>query len=86
MARKATISLVWQNKRKSYNIENGDVIRVPAGTTVYLINQQNQDLEIAKLLQPVNNPGQFKVIKLLLLCSYKSLAKFINHILINFLG
>ncbi|KAF3457105.1 hypothetical protein FNV43_RR01762 [Rhamnella rubrinervis] len=59
---KGTISLVRQNKRESYNIENGDVIRVPAGTTVYLINQQNnEDLEIAKLLQSVNNPGEFKV-------------------------
>lgn len=59
---KGTISLVSQERRKSYSIEFGDIIGVPAGTTVYLINQQNdENLKIAKLLQPVNNPGQFKV-------------------------
>lgn len=34
---------------------------IPAGTTVYLANQENEDLQIVKLIQPVNNPGEFKV-------------------------
>ncbi|XP_015868106.3 vicilin Jug r 2.0101 [Ziziphus jujuba] len=58
---KGTISLVSQKGRDSYYIEFGDIIRVPVGTTIYLINQQNdENLEIAQLLQPINNPGQFK--------------------------
>ncbi|KAG8370235.1 hypothetical protein BUALT_Bualt14G0095900 [Buddleja alternifolia] len=58
---KGTISYVWQNQRQSYNLKHGDVIRVPAGSLVYLINRDdNERLYILKLLQPVNTPGRFK--------------------------
>lgn len=45
-------------------MDRGDVVRIPAGTTFYLINHDNIDrLQVAKLLQPVNTPGQFRVFK-----------------------
>ncbi|KAK4425648.1 Vicilin Car i [Sesamum alatum] len=58
---KGTISYVWQNQRKSYNVKRGDVMRVPAGSILYLINRDdNEKLHVLKLLQPVNTPGRFK--------------------------
>ncbi|KAH6808910.1 hypothetical protein C2S51_026693 [Perilla frutescens var. frutescens] len=58
---KGTISCVRENERRSYNLKEGDVIRVPAGALVYLINRDdNQRLYVLKLLQPVNTPGKFK--------------------------
>ncbi|XP_038882302.1 vicilin Car i 2.0101 [Benincasa hispida] len=61
---RATITTVVQQKREtrkeSYKVERGDVMTIPAGTTVYLANQENEDLQIAKLIQPVNKPGEFK--------------------------
>ncbi|KAF5752254.1 vicilin-like antimicrobial peptides 2-2 [Tripterygium wilfordii] len=57
---KGTISLVRQ-KKESYNLVRGSVVCVPAGTTVYLVNQDNNEkLNIVKLMQSVNAPGQFK--------------------------
>ena len=58
---RATLTFVSQERRESFNLEYGDVIRVPAGATEYVINQDsNERLEMVKLLQPVNNPGQFR--------------------------
>ena len=51
------------DKRESFNLKLGDVMRIPAGTTVYLINRSNNEkLVIVKLLQPVSTPGHFEVI------------------------
>lgn len=51
-----------QDRKESFNMEHGDVIRVPAGATTYLVNNNSDEtLRIAKLLQPVNNPGRFEV-------------------------
>lgn len=54
---------MWQEKREFYELERGDVLRVPAGVTVYLSNEEgsNQELSIAKLVLPVNVPGSFEV-------------------------
>ncbi|XP_050942533.1 vicilin Jug r 2.0101 [Cucumis melo] len=61
---RATITTIVQERKEtrkeSYNVERGDVVTIPAGTTVYLANQENEDLQIVKLIQPVNNPGEFK--------------------------
>ncbi|KAK2980624.1 hypothetical protein RJ640_011432, partial [Escallonia rubra] len=40
---KGTINLVLQNRRESFNMQRGDAIRVPSGTTVYLINRDNNE-------------------------------------------
>uniref|UniRef100_M1BPE1 7S globulin n=1 Tax=Solanum tuberosum TaxID=4113 RepID=M1BPE1_SOLTU len=58
---RGTLSLVRKGKRNSFNIGRGDVIKVCAGTTAYLINRDdNEKLLIAKLLRPVSTPGQFE--------------------------
>ncbi|KAL8089467.1 vicilin Cor a 11.0101-like [Apium graveolens] len=55
---KGTISLVRSEKRESLNVRCGDILRIPSGTTVYLINRDNNEkLVIIKLLQPVFTPG-----------------------------
>ncbi|XP_015086800.1 vicilin-like antimicrobial peptides 2-2 [Solanum pennellii] len=58
---RGTLSLVRKGKRNSFNIRRGDVIKVCAGTTAYLINRDdNEKLLIAKLLRPVSTPGHFE--------------------------
>ncbi|XP_012832344.1 PREDICTED: vicilin-like antimicrobial peptides 2-1 [Erythranthe guttata] len=58
---RGTISYVWEKQRKSYNLKSGGVLWVPAGSIVYLTNNDdNERLYILKLLQPVNTPGKFK--------------------------
>lgn len=52
-----------QEGRESLQVERGHVIRVPAGVLVYLSNpDNNQVLQIARLIEPVLIPGLFKVI------------------------
>ena len=56
--------MMMQDNKESFNLEMGDVLRVPAGAMVYMVNNENdQTLKIAKLIQPVNTPGRFEVIK-----------------------
>lgn len=51
-----------QGKRESFNIKQGDIVRIRAGTTIYMINRdKNKKLRIAKLLQPVALPDEFQV-------------------------
>ncbi|KAK8709622.1 hypothetical protein V6N13_060635 [Hibiscus sabdariffa] len=58
---KGTLTFVSHKKKESFNLVPGVVIRVPAGSTVYLVNQDNNEkLTIAVILRPVNNPGQFE--------------------------
>jgi mannose-6-phosphate isomerase-like protein (cupin superfamily) len=56
--------MVREEKRESFNVEHGDIVRVPAGTPVYMINRdENEKLCIVKILQPVSVPGHFEVKK-----------------------
>ncbi|KAL3626078.1 hypothetical protein CASFOL_029627 [Castilleja foliolosa] len=58
---RGTVSFVRQDRRESFNVKQGDIFRVKAGTTTYLINRDNNEkLVLAKLLQPINTPGQFE--------------------------
>ncbi|XVF32540.1 hypothetical protein REPUB_Repub17cG0091200 [Reevesia pubescens] len=58
---RGTITLIHEDKRESFNIERGDIIRVPAGTPIYLINRDdNEKLYIVKFLQPVNLPDHYE--------------------------
>jgi len=51
------------NNRNSFNLERGDTIKLPAGSTAYLVNQNNdEDLRVVDLAIPVNRPGKFQVI------------------------
>lgn len=61
-AGQGTITQIRENKRESSNVRPGDIIRIQAGTPVYMINRDdNEKLFVAKLLQPVSTPGQYEV-------------------------
>ncbi|KAK1290076.1 Vicilin-like antimicrobial peptides 2-1 [Acorus calamus] len=56
---RGTITMLQEENRESHNLRVGDIMHVPAGTTTYLINNDNnQKLYIAKILQPISTPGQ----------------------------
>nr|P09799.1 RecName: Full=Vicilin GC72-A; AltName: Full=Alpha-globulin A; Flags: Precursor [Gossypium hirsutum]AAA33069.1 vicilin precursor [Gossypium hirsutum]AAA72623.1 alpha globulin A [synthetic construct]prf//1410330A vicilin gene A [Saguinus oedipus] len=58
---RGTVTFVTHENKESYNVVPGVVVRIPAGSTVYLANQDNREkLTIAVLHRPVNNPGQFQ--------------------------
>lgn len=62
IAGRATITVVNTDDKQAYNLERGDALRLPAGTTSYLLNRDdNQNLRVVKLAIPVNKPGQFDV-------------------------
>ncbi|CAL0302853.1 unnamed protein product [Lupinus luteus] len=57
---RATITIVNPDKRQAYNLQCGDALRLPAGTTSYILNpDDNQNLRVVKLAIPINNPGNF---------------------------
>lgn len=75
------MSLVHKERRESFNIRQGDLFRIKAGTTTYMINRDNNErLVLAKLIQPVNTPGQFEVANEYLLNIYIGLDS-ITHLL-----
>jgi mannose-6-phosphate isomerase-like protein (cupin superfamily) len=56
-----TVSFVWEDKRQSHNLKQGELIRVPAGAIVYIFNSDdNEKFSVLKLLQSVNTPGEFE--------------------------
>lgn len=56
------MNMVREQRRESFNIKEGDIFRIHAGTTAYLVNRDNNErLVLVKLIQPVNTPGQFQV-------------------------
>ncbi|KAI3678896.1 hypothetical protein L6452_38200 [Arctium lappa] len=57
-----TISLINHPKsRQTFNIKRGDIFRVPAGISAYLINRNNhQKLVLAKILRSVSVPGELQ--------------------------
>ncbi|KAG4907795.1 hypothetical protein JHK82_056446 [Glycine max] len=47
--------------RDSYNLQPGDALRIPAGTTYYLVNpHDNETLRVVTLVILVNKPGRFE--------------------------
>ncbi|XP_075641183.1 LOW QUALITY PROTEIN: vicilin Jug r 6.0101 [Castanea sativa] len=55
------MSIVCDEDRKSFNLECGDVIRVPMGTPFYMINRdENEKLYVVKILQTISIPGHFE--------------------------
>ncbi|KMZ71682.1 Vicilin [Zostera marina] len=48
------------DKQESHGLRKGDVIRVPAGTMVYIVNNNSEILTIVALLKTTSPPGQFK--------------------------
>jgi hypothetical protein len=67
------------NDRNSFNLERGDTIKLPAGTTAYLVNQDdNENLRVVDLVIPVNRPGKFQVISMILTFSSHESLHFIH--------
>ncbi|KAK4357124.1 hypothetical protein RND71_022734 [Anisodus tanguticus] len=55
------ISIAEQDEKNSFNLQQGDVIRVPAGSTVYFLNRDNNErFFVYMLAKPVNVPGRFQ--------------------------
>ncbi|CAI8604652.1 unnamed protein product [Vicia faba] len=62
---KAILTVLSPNDRNSYDLERGDTIKIPAGTTSYLVNQDDeQDLRVVDLAIPVNRAGKFEAFDL----------------------
>ncbi|XP_043693278.1 vicilin-like antimicrobial peptides 2-1 [Telopea speciosissima] len=58
---RGVINMVRHHNKESYTVNYGDVIRVPAGTTFYLVNRDNNErLRIAKFLFTESTPGHFR--------------------------
>uniref|UniRef100_A0A803MT26 Cupin type-1 domain-containing protein n=1 Tax=Chenopodium quinoa TaxID=63459 RepID=A0A803MT26_CHEQI len=58
---KATVTFLKQKNRETFNLEHGDVLMIPAGTTAYLTSTHKAEkLQIAELLRPVNTPGRYQ--------------------------
>ncbi|XP_014523936.1 beta-conglycinin, alpha' chain [Vigna radiata var. radiata] len=58
---RAILTLQNPDDRDSYNLQNGDVQNIPAGTTLYLINPDNEEtLKVMVLARPINNPGRLE--------------------------
>ncbi|KAI3919175.1 hypothetical protein MKX01_018814 [Papaver californicum] len=59
---RGSITMVRQEDKETHNLERGDVMRVPAGNVVYLVNKDNNEkLILAKLLQSIFTPGHIGV-------------------------
>ena len=55
--------MVKPDDRDPYYLDRGYAQRIPAGTTVYLVNpDKKKDLRVIKLAIPVNKPGNFEVL------------------------
>ncbi|GAB4830405.1 hypothetical protein Ancab_020042 [Ancistrocladus abbreviatus] len=60
---KGTVTLVFPDKRQSFNVECGHIMVIPAGATAYMVNRDDKEkLILAKLIIPVATPGNFEVI------------------------
>lgn len=54
--------MVEEEGRRSFDVKCGDVVRIRAGTPVYMINNdENEKLLLVKLIHPVNLPGHPEV-------------------------
>ena len=59
------MTLLREDKKETFNLELGDILNIPAGTPVYMVNRDEREkLFIIKLINPVFLPGQFEVLKL----------------------
>lgn len=59
---RAIIGLVKEDKTERFNLEPGDIMRVPAGTPMYAVNRdENEKLFLAMFHIPVSTPAKFEV-------------------------
>lgn len=52
-----------REEKESANVQRGDIVRVPAGTTFYVVNKDNSEkLHIVIFFQTVSTPGNYRVV------------------------
>ncbi|TKY52645.1 Sucrose-binding protein [Spatholobus suberectus] len=57
----AILGWVKESETEKFSLEAGDMITIPAGTTLYIVNREgNEKLFIAMLHIPVSTPGKFE--------------------------
>ncbi|KAF5204606.1 Conglutin beta [Thalictrum thalictroides] len=58
---RGAITLLQENNKETHNLERGDILRIRAGTIISVVNRDNKEkFRVAKLIQPVNVPGEFE--------------------------
>ncbi|KAJ4816245.1 Conglutin beta 1 [Rhynchospora pubera] len=58
---RGTVTVLKKEEKQSHSIRQGDILKVDAGSVVYVINSDSRDkLIIAKLVNPVSTPGKFE--------------------------
>ncbi|KAG6469313.1 hypothetical protein ZIOFF_074022 [Zingiber officinale] len=56
------ITLICQDKRETYELQQGGIIKVPAGAIEYVANKDSREkLVLIELLIPVSTPGLFEL-------------------------
>ncbi|XP_072955843.1 vicilin Cor a 11.0101-like [Typha angustifolia] len=55
------MSILHKDDKESHEIREGDIMMIPSGLVVYLVNSDSREkLVMAKLLRPVSTPGRFE--------------------------
>jgi len=53
---------VKESETEKFILESGDMLAIPAGTPLYIVNRdENEKLFLAMLHVPVSTPGKFQV-------------------------
>jgi hypothetical protein len=61
-AGRGTVSVLKKEEKQSHQIRQGDIMKIDAGSVVYVINSDSREkLIIAKLVNPISTPGKFEV-------------------------
>jgi hypothetical protein len=56
--------MLKKEEKQSYQIRQGDIMKIDAGSIVYVINSDSREkLIIAKIINTVSTPGKFEVYK-----------------------
>ena len=59
-AGRATVGLVKEDETAKFNLERGDIMKIPSGTPFYIVNRdENEKLILANLYIPISIPGEF---------------------------
>ena len=59
---RAITTIVNQTNKETYQLEQGELIIIPAGHLVYTANvEENQNFRAASLLLPINIHGRYEV-------------------------
>lgn len=62
---KGSVAVIRKDGKESFNIYEGDVLRIPPGTTTYMVNTdnvKNVPLMFFILIRSISTPGRFEVI------------------------